>query len=40
MKDNRIKDSRAFKIRSKWLRKRVRRKEGCDGKREVLGGFV
>ena len=40
MKDNRIKDSRAFKFRSKWLRKRARRKEGCDGKREVLGGFV
>lgn len=37
MKGNRIKDSRAFKFRSKWLRKRVKRK---DGKREVLGGFV
>ena len=40
LKDKRIKDSRAFKFRSKWLRKRARRQEGCDGKREVLGGFV
>ena len=40
LKGNRIKDSRAFKFRSKWLRKRSRRKEGYDGKREVLGGFV
>ena len=28
LKGNRIKDSRAFKFRSKWLRKRARRNRG------------